>query len=110
MSSSSSAPPAPLPLPAILVRLLLSIDRRQGTEDALDTVRLAASLKARGVVGVDLSGNPSVGSWSSWVPALELARREGLRVTLHAGEVRGSLPTALYTPLHPPPVTRKRRE
>ena len=44
----------------MLVRLLLSIDRRQGTQEALDTVRLAAALRTRGVVGIDLSGNPAV--------------------------------------------------
>ena len=45
----------------MLVCLLLSIDRRQSTEEALDTVRLGISLKDRGVVGIDLSGNPMVG-------------------------------------------------
>lgn len=85
LTHPSTGPP---PAPAIVVRLLLSIDRRQGTADALDTVRLAAGLRARGVVGVDLSGNPAVGRWETWLPALELARQEGLKVTLHAGEVR----------------------
>jgi len=45
----------------IQVRLLLSIDRRQSTEEALDTARLAVSLRDEGVAGLDLSGNPMVG-------------------------------------------------
>lgn len=45
----------------IQVRLLLSIDRRQSAEDALDTAQLAVRLKDEGVAGLDLSGNPSVG-------------------------------------------------
>ena len=47
--------------PDIQVRLLLSIDRRQSAEEALDTARLAVRLKDEGVAGLDLSGNPSIG-------------------------------------------------
>ncbi|GAB4812986.1 hypothetical protein N2152v2_000032 [Parachlorella kessleri] len=78
---------------AMLVRLLLSIDRRQSTEEALDTVRLAVSLRDRGVVGIDLSGNPTAGEWGTWLPALDLARSQGLKVTLHAGEVPNAAET-----------------
>lgn len=89
----SCSPPRPYPNKAdIQVRLLLSIDRRQSTEEALDTARLAVRLKDEGVAGghcvgmgacaignwrrllkvpvglpagIDLSGNPSVGQVSS---------------------------------------------
>lgn len=77
---------------AIHVRLLLSVDRRDSPEAAMATVRLAASMRAQGVVGVDLSGNPAVGAWRSWLPAFSWAREQGLPVTLHCGEVPESSP------------------
>ncbi|WIA12967.1 hypothetical protein OEZ85_006581 [Tetradesmus obliquus] len=75
------------PAAGMLVKLLLSIDRRNDAAAAMDTVALAIELMPAGVVGVDLSGNPSVGSWATWLPALQHARQAGLKVTLHAAEV-----------------------
>jgi adenosine deaminase len=96
----TSTPASIAPLPT-LVHLLLSIDRRETTEAALETVELAASLQHRGVVGIDLSGNPYVGSWQAWQPALARARALGLRVTLHAGEVPNSEEVAAMLAFRP---------
>lgn len=38
-------------------------------------VALAEQFQNRGVVGVDLSGNPTVGEWRTWEPALARARQ-----------------------------------
>ncbi|MED6146342.1 hypothetical protein PIB30_033546 [Stylosanthes scabra] len=74
----------------IFVRLLLSIDRRETTEAAMETVKLALEMRHLGVVGIDLSGNPKVGEWKIYLPALKFAREQGLFVTLHCGEVPNS--------------------
>ncbi|KAJ0983202.1 hypothetical protein J5N97_011457 [Dioscorea zingiberensis] len=71
----------------IFVRLLLSIDRRETTAAAMETVNLALEMKDMGVVGIDLSGNPEVGEWQTFLPALQHAKEKGLPVTLHCGEV-----------------------
>lgn len=71
----------------IYVRLLLSIDRRETTAAAMETVDLALDMKELGVVGIDLSGNPVVGEWRTFLPALKYAKKQGLPVTVHCGEV-----------------------
>ncbi|KAG6691548.1 hypothetical protein I3842_10G068700 [Carya illinoinensis] len=71
----------------IYVRLLLSIDRRESTAAAMETVKLALEMRDLGVVGIDLSGNPVVGEWITFLPALKFAREHGLDITLHCGEV-----------------------
>ncbi|KAK2973017.1 hypothetical protein RJ640_005560 [Escallonia rubra] len=71
----------------IYVRLLLSIDRRETTTAAMETVELALEMRHLGVVGIDLSGNPTIGEWATFLPALIFAREQGLSVTLHCGEV-----------------------
>ncbi|KAJ7530957.1 hypothetical protein O6H91_14G026400 [Diphasiastrum complanatum] len=73
--------------PQIHVRLLLSIDRRETLEAAMETVHLAWEMRDLGVVGVDLSGNPCIGDWETFLPALKWARQHGLPITLHCGEV-----------------------
>ncbi|KOM53439.1 hypothetical protein LR48_Vigan09g209800 [Vigna angularis] len=75
----------------IYVRLLLSIDRRETAEAAMETVKLALEMRPFGVVGIDLSGNPNIGDWATYLPALKFAREQGLYVTLHCGEVPNSV-------------------
>ncbi|CAM8979558.1 unnamed protein product [Rhodiola kirilowii] len=71
----------------IYVGLLLSINRHESTASQIDTVKLALEMRELGIVGIDLSGNPAVGDWSTFLPALTFAREQGLFITLHCGEV-----------------------
>lgn len=50
-------------------------------------VHLASQYKSRGVVGIDLSGNPHVGNVATFLPALHQARALGLHLAIHVGEV-----------------------
>ncbi|KAK2447800.1 adenosine deaminase [Trifolium repens] len=85
----------------IIVRLILSIDRRETTEAAMETVKLALEMRHLGVVGIDLSGNPKTGEWTTYLPALKFAQEQGLNVTLHCGEIRNSKEIKNMLEFHP---------
>jgi len=69
------------------VGLLLSINRNETSEEAVETVKLALEYRSQGVVGLDLSGNPRIGKFSTFIPALEYAKQNDLKFTLHYAEV-----------------------
>jgi len=74
----------------IMVKLLLSIDRRQGKAEAEHALKIALETKAKHpdlVVGLDLSGDPTAGAFESFLPTLLKAKQSGLGVVLHCGEV-----------------------
>lgn len=73
-------------------RLILSIDRRNTLEEALEVVALAREFRGRGVVGIDLCGDPKKGGIEALTPAFELAKRElpELGLTLHFAEAEYS--------------------
>ncbi|KAM7414810.1 hypothetical protein PAMA_019567 [Pampus argenteus] len=76
------------------VRFLVAIDRRNGTEVAMETVKLAEDfmLSSDGlVVGLDLSGDPTVGHGKDLLPALQRAKNCGLKLSLHLSEVASQL-------------------
>ena len=71
-------------------RLILSVDRRNTIEEALEVVDLALELHNRDVVGVDLCGDPSKGDVLNFAPAFVKAKEAGLKITLHFAETPGS--------------------
>eukprot|EP00698_Gefionella_okellyi_P001169 TRINITY_DN11081_c0_g1_i1.p1 TRINITY_DN11081_c0_g1~~TRINITY_DN11081_c0_g1_i1.p1 ORF type:complete len:355 (+),score=62.98 TRINITY_DN11081_c0_g1_i1:31-1065(+) len=71
----------------IMVKLLLSINRAWNAEQAMTSATLAVKYKDQGVVGMDLSGNPAVGTLDTFMPALMYARENGLKLAIHFAEV-----------------------
>ena len=75
---------------AMTTYLVLSIDRRNSREQAMEVVDLAIQYRSRGVVGVDLCGDPSKGDVSNFKEAFWKAKLHGLKITLHFAEVPAS--------------------
>ncbi|KAK3606009.1 hypothetical protein CHS0354_025041 [Potamilus streckersoni] len=74
----------------IVVKFLLAIDRRNDLSVAKETVDLAerySRLSGGTVVGIDLSGDPTVGDACTLVPILRDAKFRGLKLALHLAEV-----------------------
>ena len=70
--------------------LILSIDRRNTAQQAGEVVDLAVKFRKRGVVGIDLCGDPAKGDVSSFRPAFAKAREAGLKIILHFAEIAAS--------------------
>ncbi|XP_034663304.1 adenosine deaminase-like protein [Drosophila subobscura] len=76
--------------PNILVKLLPSINRSEPVAVAEETVALAVEFAKTDpdlVVGIDLSGNPTQGKFTDFSEALNLARKEGLKLVIHCAEI-----------------------
>jgi adenosine deaminase len=77
--------------PGIHTRLLLSVDRRNTAAEAHEVVALAQRFRDRGVVGVDLCGDPAKGDVATFTPAFAEARAtDGLGITIHFAEAECS--------------------
>ncbi|XP_013190095.2 adenosine deaminase-like protein [Amyelois transitella] len=74
----------------IISRLIISINRNMLQKESDEIADLAIEYFQKHpelVVGVELSGNPTVGDFQSFVPALTRARDAGLKIALHCGEI-----------------------
>lgn len=79
-------------------KLILSIDRSNSAQEAMDVVDLALKYRSQGVVAVDLCGNPAKGDVSVFREAFRRAKEEGLKITLHFAEApQSSTDTELRT-------------
>jgi adenosine deaminase len=74
----------------ILVKLIVSLDRQQGKESAsesLDVALAAHHQNPKIIVGLDLSGDPTKGLVTDYLPILAYARNAGLKISIHCAEV-----------------------
>ncbi|KAH0284213.1 Metallo-dependent hydrolase, partial [Aureobasidium sp. EXF-3399] len=69
------------------VKLILSIDRKNTLQEAMEVVALAAKYRDQGIVGIDLCGNPTRKPISHLSPAFAEAKRLGLGITVHFAEM-----------------------
>lgn len=73
---------------SILLKLLISINRKQGYKVAQDNIELAIDFFKKYpqyIVGLDLSGDPETGS--TFLELLRKARLAGLKIAAHCAEV-----------------------
>lgn len=88
-------------------RLILCVDRRMSVAEAQGVLDLAVKFKERGVVGIDLCGDPASrpnGEVDIFTPIFQSARQQGLHITVHFAEAPVSAsPSELQTLLswHP---------
>lgn len=75
----------------IVVKFIISIDRRNTLEEAEEVVDLALAFQSRGIVAIDLCGDVHAGLFENLRPAFERAQANGLPVTLHFNEVKENL-------------------
>jgi adenosine deaminase len=68
------------------VGLILSLRRDTTPKDAYKTIDLANAYAQKGVVGIDVSGDSTVGDVKNILPPLIYAKNLGLPITLHIGE------------------------
>lgn len=73
----------------MLVKLLVSINRKQGYKAAQENIELAISFfkeYPEYIVGLDLSGDPKTGD--AFLELLKKARTAGLKIAAHCAEVK----------------------
>ncbi|WP_104105749.1 adenosine deaminase [Nocardioides sp. 616] len=69
--------------------LVIAANRTRHPMDARTLARLAAAYAGRGVVGFGLSNDERRGRTDEFAPAFRIARRAGLTLVPHGGELRG---------------------
>jgi len=69
------------------VELLATINRGKPVEESLPIIELATEVAGTKFIGIDVAGDETKGTLARFAGVLRKARRSGLGVTVHAGEV-----------------------
>lgn len=72
------------------VRLIIDVSRSFGLENAMHNLDLVLKEKSPYIIGIGLGGNEAKGPAQEFISVFEKARKNGLHVVAHAGEVCGS--------------------
>ena len=78
-------------IPRMIVKLILSMDRRMTLEECTQIMDLAQKYAHRGVVGLDLCGDPRAGSVDTIVSVVKKAKErtpKNVKLTVHLGEIQ----------------------
>lgn len=67
-------------------KVVLSLQRSSSLEMAKETIDLALKYRNRGVIGLDISGNSTLGNIEKIMPELIRAKEEGIPFIVHMGE------------------------
>lgn len=73
----------------IVVKLILSIDRRHDGETSRESLKIIIRMKETYpdiIKGVDLCGDPEIGTFDTEL--FTYARNNGMKITVHCGEVQ----------------------
>jgi adenosine deaminase len=75
----------------LIPRLLISVDRSGTFDQAMENIQLAIEMSRSSekkiIVGVELGGNPTRNNFRLFEPAFDIARKAGLPISIHCGEV-----------------------
>ena len=74
----------------IQTRLIVTLKREASYEEAQRVARVAFDHAGKGIVGLDLAGDEVNYPLEPFIEILRDARREGLGLTVHAGEATGA--------------------
>jgi adenosine deaminase len=67
-------------------KIVLSLQRSSSVKIVQETIDLALKYQDQGVVGIDISGNSTIGQVEQIIPDLMRAKKQGLAFTIHMGE------------------------
>ena len=74
----------------IKVRLIVSLNRHEDIQLAEEVIQAALDRRDHGIVGVDLAGNEAEYEAKPFQSLFSEARKQGLKLTIHAGEWGGA--------------------